>query len=166
MPPKPKSLETTEKHLTTDEKNARAQAESEIMPVRTVTLKVPRSLSDDSTAKKYWRSILKRMEGLAILDDLDSEMLAVYCTSLSRRDSLNALCRDLIIRMEKEPDPYSRLELTGDLDTLVSKLQAHEKTLLQYADKLGMTPESRIRMARKRAAAVELPEPEDGMFGD
>ena len=102
---------------------------------------------------------------MAILDDLDGEMLAVYCAALSRRDSLNSLCRELMDHVDREKDPEARLDLVGKLDGVISKLQAHEKTLLSYADKLGMTPEARVRLARKRAAQVEQT-PDDDLFGD
>lgn len=50
--------------------------------------------------------------------------------------------------MEQTEAPGERLELVNKLDTILSKLQAHEKILLSFADKLGMTPEARVRLAR------------------
>ena len=166
MPANVKHSDNLEKHLTKEEKQARREAEAACLPDRPASLKTPRSLSKDPAAKRYWKSILERMEGLAILDDLDGEMLAVYCAALSRRDSLNALCRELMNQVDREKDPEARLDLVGKLDGVISKLQAHEKTLLSYADKLGMTPEARVRLARKRAAQVEAPQPDDDLFGD
>lgn len=166
MPANVKRENNLAKHLTREERQARQQAEAETIPDRPAKLKPPRSLNKDAAAKRYWKTILDRMEGLAILDDLDAEMLAVYCAALSRRDSLNALCRDLVAQMEKEPAAETRLELTNKLDGLLVKLQGHEKTLLQFADKLGMTPESRVRLARKRAAQEAEREPDDDLFGD
>lgn len=166
MPANVKHSDNLEKHLTKEEKQARREAEAAYLPDRPAKLKLPRSLSKDPAAKRYWKSILERMEGLAILDDLDGEMLAVYCAALSRRDSLNSLCRELMDQVDREKDPEARLDLVGKLDGVISKLQAHEKTLLSYADKLGMTPEARVRLARKRAAQVEAPQPDDDLFGD
>lgn len=165
MPANVKHSDNLGKHLTKDELAARREAEAAYLPDRPVKLKLPRSLSKDPAAKRYWKSILERMEGLAILDDLDGEMLAVYCAALSRRDSLNSLCRELMDQVDREKDPEARLDLVGKLDGVISKLQAHEKTLLSYADKLGMTPEARVRLARKRAAQVEQT-PDDDLFGD
>ncbi len=161
-----KHSENMVKHLTKAELEARKAAEDAVMPERKAVLKVPKSLHNDAAAKRYWKSILERMDGLAILDDLDGEMLAVYCSALSRRDSLNALCRALIANMEKEPSAGHRLEMTDRLDGLIGKLQGHEKTLLSYADKLGMTPEARARLARKRAAQETARDPDDDLFGD
>ena len=52
------------------------------------------------------------------------------------------------------------------LDTLTGKLQALERNLLQYADKLGLTPAGRVRLAQKRAQAAADPQPDDDLFGD
>ena len=166
MPANVKHSDNLEKHMTKEEKQARLEAEAAYLPDRPAKLKTPRPLSKDPAAKRYWKSILERMEGLAILDDLDGEMLAVYCAALSRRDSLNALCRELMDQVDKGNDTEVRLDLVGKLDGVISKLQAHEKTLLSYADKLGMTPEARVRLARKRAAQAEAPQPDDDLFGD
>lgn len=166
MPANVKHSDNLEKHLTKEELEARREAEAAYLPDRPAKLKTPRSLSKDPAAKRYWKSILERMEGLAILDDLDGEMLVVYCAALSRRDSLNSLCRELMDQADKEKDAEVRLNLVGKLDGVISKLQAHEKTLLSYADKLGMTPEARVRLARKRAAQAEAPQPDDDLFGD
>lgn len=166
MPANVKHSDNLEKHLTKAEMRVRQEAEAAYLPDRPASLKTPRSLSKDPAAKRYWKSILERMDGLAILDDLDGEMLAVYCAALSRRDSLNSLCRELMAQVDKEKDADARLDLVAKLDGVISKLQAHEKTLLSYADKLGMTPEARVRLARKRAAQVEAPQPDDDLFGD
>ena len=85
MPANVKVSDNQEKHRTRAEIQARQAAEAAVMPDRPAALKVPRSLNKDPVAQRYWKSILERMEGLSILDDLDSEMLAIYCSALSRR---------------------------------------------------------------------------------
>lgn len=166
MPANVKASENIGKHLTKAEMQARKDAENAVMPDRGVPTKVPKSLANDSPAKSYWKSILERMDGLGILDDLDMEMLAIYCSALSRRDALNALCRSLVSEMAKADGNEKKLELANKLDTLLAKVQAHEKLLLSYADKLGMTPEARVRLARKRSAQVAEVSPDDDLFGD
>ena len=131
-----KPLENQTKHLTNAEKAARQAAEEAYLPNRKAKLKMPEAVKADKAAASFWRSILKRMEGTGILDDLDAEILGIYCLGLSRRDEL------------KEIKP----------------LLALEKQLLAYADKLGLTPESRVRLARKRAA--QETEAIDPLFGD
>lgn len=165
MPANVKADENITKHRTKAEIEARQQAEAAYLPDRKPKMKIPKALGKDTDARRLWTSLLKRTEGLAILDDLDAEMLAVYCSALSRRDALNALCREHMDKLGKTEDPDMKLALVEKLDGLISKLQGHEKTLLSYADKLGMTPEGRVRLARKKAAQ-DVDAVKDDLFGD
>ena len=136
-----KALGAQAKHLTKEEIEAREEAEAAYLPQRPAKLKMPAAVKDDKAAAVYWRSILKRMEGTGILDDLDAEILGIYCLCLSRRDQL---------------DPVENIKALLTL----------EKQILAYADKLGLTPESRIRLARKHAAKAADPTQVDDLFGD
>jgi len=161
-----KSAENLTWHQTRAEIEARAEAEAEIIPDRPAQLKPPKSLKGDRAALSYWKSITERMQGLAILDDLDVEMLAIYVTSLSRRDDLQKQCRQMMNLALREEDPETKLAMLGKLESLIGRVQAHEKTLLSYANVLGMTPEARVRLARKRAAKAVEVEPDGDLFGD
>ena len=168
MPTKAKALDNMEKHLTEAERAARAAAEAEVMPQRDkVDLKAPAVVNKDKKAKKYWTAILKKMEGLVLLDDLDSEMFAGYVLMLSRRDQLTAVSRALMEKASEAEDPETALEVVEKLDGLTSKLQALERNLLSYAEKLGLTPSGRVRLAQKRSqAAASESDPADDLFGD
>ena len=166
------------KHLTQAELEARRQAEEEVLPQRQkAKLKKPGFVSGSRQANAYWNQILKRMEGLALLDDLDSEMLAGYCSMLARRDQTITLISQLMDRLgvagavdagkarKKKPSAMTDgewessaappemtadelIEAVSKLDTLTGKLQALERNLLQYAEKLGLTPTGRVRLAQ------------------
>ena len=58
-----------------------------------------------------------------------------------------------------------RVEAVGKLDALTGKLQALERNILQYAEKLGLTPSGRVRLAQRRAQEAAA-EPDDDLFGD
>lgn len=62
--------------------------------------------------------------------------------------------------------PDELVEAVSKLDALNGKLQSLERTLLQYAEKLGLTPSGRVRLAQKRAQAASEPEPDRDLFGD
>lgn len=168
MPEAVKSSENMAKHLTKAEREARLQAEDEVLPRRLrPKLKKPAFISGNKRANAYWNQILKRMECLALLDDLDSEMLAGYCSMLARRDETILLVGQLTDRLgvaDMEPDDI--LEAMGKLNVLNGKLQALDRTLLQYAEKLGLTPSGRVRLAQQRAKAAADPEPDGDLFGD
>ena len=116
-------------------------------------------------AKTYWTTIVSRLDGVLLLDALDREALGIYCQMLARRDRLNRLCEKLLAESTEGKLTEENLEAVDKLDSLASKISTLERNILAYADKLGFTPQSRVRLAQKRAAAAA----EDGsavFFGD
>lgn len=197
MPTAAKPSENMTKHLTKTELEAREQAESAVLPDRgrEAKLKKPAIVSGDKRANAYWNQIFKQMEGLVLLDDLDSTVLAGYCSMLSRRDQTTLLIGQLMDRLgvqdavekgarRRKKDaalsdrewedsaksksvmtPDDLVEAVGKLDALTGKLQALERNILQYAEKLGLTPSGRVRLAQKRAQAA-AEDPDSDLFGD
>ena len=196
MPAAVKASENMSKHLTKAEREVREQAEAAVLPDRgrAAKLKKPAIVSSSKRANAYWNQILKQMEGLVLLDDLDSTVLAGYCSMLARRDQTTLLIGQLMDRLgvqdsveagakRRKKDaamsdrqwedsarsasamtPDELVEAAAKLDALTGKLQALERNILQYAEKLGLTPSGRVRLAQKRAAAAS--EQADDLFGD
>ena len=165
MPKPPKTLENMTKHLTGEEAAARAEAEAALLPDRPhLRLKPPPYVREDKAAARYWRGILKRMEGLSLLDSLDAEILGVYCAMLARRDRAQAVFASLLEAAAEGANQEAQARLEG----LFNKLQGQERVILSYADKLGLTPAGRLHLARKRAAqaAGEGGDDDSGLFGD
>lgn len=157
MPTPVKSLDNMSKHLTKAEIDARSALESTAMPSRTP--KKPKLIIQDKAAGKHWSRILKAMDGLEIIDVLDTDVLAIYCAKLSRRDELQA--QYLVQREHYAANPDSTtLKL---MVSISSELQSIERDLLAYASKLGLTPESRVRLA-KRMAEQEEYDPDGDLF--
>ena len=197
MPTAAKARENMTKHLTKTEREAREQAEAAVLPDRgrEPKLKKPVIVSSNKRANAYWNQILKQMEGLVLLDDLDATVLAGYCSMLARRDQTTLLVGQLMARLgvqgavedgtrrrkkdaalsDREWEDSARttsamspdelVEAAAKLDALTGKLQALERNILQYADKLGLTPSGRVRLAQKRAAAMGESQADD-LFGD
>ena len=197
MPAAAKPTENMTKHLTQAEREAREQAEAGVLPDRgrEPKLKKPAIVSSNKRANAYWNQTLKQMEGLVLLDDLDSTVLAGYCSMLARRDQTVLLINQLMDRLgvqeaveagtrrrkndarmsdreweasaKSEPilSPDELVEAVSKLDALTGKLQALERNVLQYADKLGLTPSGRVRLAQRRAAAGGAGQTDD-LFGD
>ena len=197
MPAAVKASENMSKHLTKAEREVREQAEAAVLPDRgrAAKLKKPAIVSSSKRANAYWNQILKQMEGLALLDDLDATVLAGYCSMLARRDQTVLLIGQLMDRLgvqgavedgtrRRRKDaalsdqewedsakaapvltPDALVEAAAKLDALTGKLQALERNILQYAEKLGLTPSGRVRLAQKRAQAA-AEEPDGDLFGD
>lgn len=168
MPTLPKRMDSMQKNMTETERALRSTAEQEVLPDRgdQVRLIPPALMRGTPAAKKYWDQILSRMEGYAILDDLDSDTLGIYCMQLARYD---ALCKDLKKArhtLASVENPSAVESALGRVDTLMGKLQRMETNILQYAEKLGLTPTGRVRLAQKRAEAAAMADPDADLYGD
>lgn len=161
-----KNVENQTKHLTNAEKTARQEAQDSLGLGRdnSAALEKPKGLH--GAAKTYWENIVKRCEDVLLIDELDREMLAVYCQMLDRRDKLNRLCDKLLTLALKSDSESETTEATDKLDGLVKQVAALERNLMTYADKLGFTPQSRVRLAQKRASAAVNDDPSGDFFGD
>ena len=65
-------------------------------------------------------------------------------------------------------DPEAASDAVAKLDAVSGKMQSLERNILQYAEKLGLTPSGRVRLAQKRAqtAAGARTDPDGDLFGD
>lgn len=170
MPTPAKALDNMSKNLTDEERRLREQAEAGVMPDRgrESKLEKPAIMTKNPAAGRYWRKVLERMDGLVILDDLDSDTLGVYCVMMARYETQ---CR-LLVQAAKalksaEDDPEAVEAAAARLDAVSGKMQSLERNILQYAEKLGLTPSGRVRLAQKRAAvAAENKDPDGDLFGD
>ena len=159
MPTPVKALENMSKNLTDEERQLREQAEEGVIPDRgrESRMEEPAIMTKNPAARRYWRKVLERMEGLVILDDLDSDALGVYCVMMARYETQ---CR-LLAQAAKEA-------AAAKLDAVSGKMQSLERNILQYAEKLGLTPSGRVRLAQKRAqaAAEARADPDSDLYGD
>lgn len=171
MPTPPKPLDNMSKNLTAEERALREQAEEGVLPDRGRESKLvkPSIMTGNAAAGRYWKKVLERMEGLVILDDLDSDALGVYCVMMARYETQ---CRLLIqagrqLKKAKD-DPKAVESAAARLDAVSGKMQSLERNILQYAEKLGLTPSGRVRLAQKRAAATAeaRADPDGDLFGD
>ena len=157
MPTPVKSLDNMNKHLTQAQLEARGAQEAATMPSRTP--KKPKLIIQDKAAGRHWSRILHAMDGMEIIDVLDTDMLAIYCAKLSRRDAMQAW----YLQKRQAYLEDSDAQTIKVMISLSSELQAIERDLLAYASKLGLTPESRVRLA-KRMAEQEETGPDADLF--
>jgi phage terminase small subunit len=96
--------------------------------VTRVSIHAPRWLDQD--ARKVFDATKRRMKGLQLLDNIDADLLAIYS--------------DAVVRYQKEAD--------------VEKRQSWGRLVMSYAEKLGISPTGRARLARKVAEKREQDE--------
>ena len=171
MPTPAKALDNMSKNLTDEERRLREQAEAGVMPDRgrEAKLEKPAIMTKNPAAGRYWRKVLERMDGLVILDDLDSDALGVYCVMLARYETQCKVLSQAIRNLkDAKDDPEAVADAVSRLDAVSGKMQSLERNILQYAEKLGLTPSGRVRLAQKRAqAAAEARADQDSdLYGD
>lgn len=170
MPTPAKALDNMSKNLTDEERRLREQAEAGVMPDRgrEAKLEKPAIMTKNPAAGRYWRKLLERMDGLVILDDLDSDALGVYCVMMARYETQCRLLAQAAKALKSAEDNPEAVEAAAArLDSVSGKMQSLERNILQYAEKLGLTPSGRVRLAQKRAAAAaENKDPDGDLFGD
>lgn len=170
MPTPAKALDNMSKNLTEEGRQLREQAEAGVMPDRgrESRLEKPAIMTKNPAAGRYWRKVLERMDGLVILDDLDSDALGVYCVMMARYETQCRLLTQAAKALKSAKDDPEAVEAAAArLDAVSGKMQSLERNILQYAEKLGLTPSGRVRLAQKRAAAAaENKDPDGDLFGD
>ena len=171
MPTPVKALDNMNKNLTNEERQLREQAEEGVIPDRgrESRMEEPAIMTKNPAARRYWRKVLERMEGLVILDDLDSDALGVYCVMMARYEQQCKLLSVAATQLkDAKDDPQMIADAAAKLDTVSGKMQSLERNILQYAEKLGLTPSGRVRLAQKRAqaAAENRADPDGDLFGD
>ena len=138
MPTAAKTSANMAKHMTQSEIEARQQAEEAVMPSRRIDAprrQKPELIRKDPAAVKYWARILQDMDGLEILDILDTDALGIYCAKMARRDDLQRYYLQLRSAYEDEPTRANLKDMIG----ISAEIQAVETSLLAYATKLGRT---------------------------
>ena len=129
----------TGKHWTLAEKAARQSATEGIKRTRRVMLKAPDWLSEDALI--VWKSVVKRLKGIELLDNLDTELLAVYC--------------DAYVNYRKASKALAVVE--GFDPELAKAAQAWARIVTTYAEKLGLTPGGRARLAKHKSEKIADP---------
>lgn len=176
MPTPSKTAQNMTRHMTRAEREQRENAERATMPTRGKPKRTPALIAADRAARLYWDRIWAQMEELQILDTLDASALAGLCSMLAMRDRLAELTPQMletITVLKRQCSPSTEigresLVQLGDVlkhtTALSDKRLKLDAQILSYADKLGLTPSGRSRLAVHRAAE-EAPDEDDDLFG-
>lgn len=120
------------KHWTKDQVAGRQAAADSMKRKRPVKLVPPTWVTDDLTVFAIWTKIVKDATELELLDNLDANTLATFCKlEAAKAEAVNG----------KDIELFDRLA----------------KTALSYARSLGLTPEARARLAKKKADGEPKP---------
>jgi P27 family predicted phage terminase small subunit len=130
------------KHWTKLEVESRQTAAEGAKKKGRVVMIPPPWLSEE--ALKVWHRVRRQVRGLELLDNLNTEMLAVYCDAVSQyRDACHKLKEPI-----SEVSPIARADL-------IKEIQAWARLISSYAEKLGFTPAARVRLVKKKADEIQ-----------
>jgi P27 family predicted phage terminase small subunit len=131
------------KHWTRAEVESRQAAQEMTKRKTKVRLIAPDWLSP--AALEIWKKVKKQVVGLDLLDNLDTEMLAIYC--------------DAVAQYRVETEKLRRFTREDgeviDRGDMIKAVQSWARIVSTYAEKLGFTPSGRARLIKKRAEEIE-----------
>lgn len=137
MPTPLKRSENMRKHLTKSERESRQGAESSLQRERRPYIQAPAWLSEE--ARAVFEETKRKLRTLQLLDTSDAELLAMYSDAIAQY-------QNAIKQMAKQPaDPKE-----------IQAAQSWSRLALQYAEKLGISPTARARLAKRKAERQEL----------
>ncbi len=120
------------KHWTKQQVESRKAAAQKTKRQVKVKLAPPQWAKDDADVFRIWKAILKQLEGIELMDNLDAYALATFCK----------------LEAEKE-----KAILAEDL----KQFESLARISLAYAKDLGLTARSRATLAKRIAEEKEDP---------
>src|SRR5574340_369700 len=130
------------KHWTKSEVESRKRAADGMQRKKRVMLRIPDWLSPE--AQKVWHRVRRQIVGLNLLDNLDAEMLAIYCDAVANYQMTTT---QLVIENDKG-------EMVSN-EEVIKAAQAWSRIIAAYADKLGFTPAARARLVKRKADEIQ-----------
>lgn len=147
MPTPVKTTDKMTKHLTRAERGLRKAAEGELTRKKRVQLRIPKWLGAE--ARLVWLDTRKKLKGVVLLDNLDANLLAVYCNT--------------VVHYQKACERMNRLDengLSATTEEDEKAVQAWVLRILTLSEKLGLSPTGRARLAKNKAAKEPMDEVE------
>lgn len=130
------------KHWTKKEVERRTAAAEKLTRKKKVNLKMPAWLDED--AQSVWKKTVKDMKGFDIFDKIDEDVLATYCDAVARYRQATLLVK-----------AFGLTEINSQGNNVVSAnvkaQQSYARLMTQLAAQLGITANSRARLAKKIA---------------
>lgn len=147
----------------------RRQAEAAIRPPAD-KIKPPKWL--DKPAKKIWRQIVKDLEGLNILTNVDVHALAVYCDAAARHAEATELVEEhgvvIFPVISAEENDQGELEIvrgTPIQNPAVLVVQKYAGIMARFGSALGLTPTNRASIAHAQAKEQKKKDKFGELFG-
>jgi len=143
----------------TKERRAKLEAEQELVKTpKKYIRKAPKWLSD--RAKKEYRRLIKSMEDMDMLGDLDANNLAAYCNAYDKYLTAEQEITEKGLFVESPKNPKAPFQV----NPAVYAQSKYAKEMREFGKQCGLSIDSRLKFA-----AAKLTEVESGIedeFGD
>lgn len=156
-PKKPVKMQKS--HLTQAEKETKAVEELSVT-TGNEQLRKPPSWLVDSVAKKEWKRIIKELEEIEIVGNLDYANLAGYCNAYANYIKVSKTLKDENYCIER----HTRTGIIIVKNPLIDVQTNYASEMRKFASLCGMTIDSRLK-----AAVIKTEKTEDAInqrFGD
>ncbi len=130
------------KHWTKEEVKRRTAAAQPLTRKSPVKLKMPVWLDDEG--RRIWKKTIKDMAEFDVLDNVDSDSLAIYCDAVARY-------QEATLKVRENGYTTENAQGTESVSPYVRAAQSYARVVMQYADKLGLNANARARLAKKKA---------------
>lgn len=141
MPTPPKSTDNMRKHLTNSERESRRAVEAGQRRKVRISMHMPKWLSPE--AQQVWKDVRRKLKGIDLLDNTDAEMLAVYCDAYAQYKAASAILTK------------ARVDHSVASKDDIAACQSWARLIGSLGEKLGLTPQGKARLARRKAKDEE-----------
>lgn len=143
-----KSLDAQTGNLTVDAKERRAAEEQTVATDKDQIQKPPTWLID-SAAKREWKRVVKELDKISLVGNLDKNNLAGYCNAFANYLKVTKLLKDQDYCIERETR-------TGTIivkNPLVDIQKSYAEEMRRFASLCGMTIDARLKAAAVKSEA-------------
>ena len=180
---KPQELHSkNDRHIARKQK--RGEAESAMLPERSLPTTAPARLRGHKIAEDTWRRIMREYSGIEakIVTRLDQDLLVDYCMMMEQVSELDTMRsaafqawlelsahhEELKHEGQTEQAIFLAIEVVGAFDAII-KLDARSERkralLKQYREALYLTPRARAGVAPNKKEAAPPPDPMEQLLG-
>lgn len=159
-----KPVEMTKKHLSTQERNEREQAQ-ELISTGREQLERPPNWLIDPVAKKEYKRIVKEFDKIDVVGNLDRNNIACYCNAYSLYIKVTRELSTTPATVAKNPDNPDSPHVMNELYLSLCKNQKdYSDEMRKFASLCGLTIDSRLKVG---VVKVEKTKQEiEDIFGD
>lgn len=150
-----KTIEIQKKHLTKEEKQIKKISEESIKIGSEELLITPFFLVNNIAKDEYER-IVKDLLKIEVVGNLDRNNIAIYCNIFANYIEITEKIKKVIETNELIIEKETRDGINKTINPLIKLQKMTEEQLLKFASTIGMTIDSRLKVAIQKTTEIKL----------